>query len=95
MLKERVQRCSKVAFRPKLLLLRCKISKWNVLRAIRLTKVLIWIGIGYTKVNLRMENILNAEADTQDKGCYSDKAERLKISYLLLPKVCASEGVVV
>ncbi|WP_269459349.1 hypothetical protein [Orientia tsutsugamushi] len=42
-----------------------------------------------------MENILNAEADTQDKGCYSDKAERLKISYLLLPKVCASEGVVV
>ncbi|KJV70449.1 hypothetical protein OTSUT76_1651 [Orientia tsutsugamushi str. UT76] len=77
MLKERVQRCSKVAFRPKLLLLRRKISKWNVLRAIRLTKVLIWIGIGYTKVNLRMENILNAEADTQDKGCYIDKAERL------------------
>ncbi|WP_157866425.1 hypothetical protein [Orientia tsutsugamushi] len=46
-------------------------------------------------MNPLMENILNAEADTPDKGCYSDKAEKLKISYLLLPKVWASEGVVV
>ncbi|SPR05620.1 Uncharacterised protein [Orientia tsutsugamushi] len=28
-------------------------------------------------VNLRIENVVNAEADTPDKFCYIDKAEKL------------------
>lgn len=31
------------------------------------------------KVNLSMKNIVKAKADTQDKGCYSDKAEKLAV----------------
>ncbi|SPR05626.1 Uncharacterised protein [Orientia tsutsugamushi] len=44
LLKERLQKCSKIVFKPKLVLLQCSLGNDFVLNAIgSLTKVLIWI----------------------------------------------------
>ncbi|SPR02571.1 Uncharacterised protein [Orientia tsutsugamushi] len=51
--------------------------------------------IYYTKVNLHIENIVNAEADTLDKFCYMDKAEKFscKNEFFAFLKKCKFQGI--